>query len=248
MRKKSVRLLLGACVLCCVCFLLQGTSAHAARYVRAVTLKNVQAEWIPDGDTVHLRSGEKVRLVGIDTPETGKDGKPAQYGAKAAKKRLRHLLKGQQLTIRSVKPHRDKYDRILGEVFLPNGTLVNELLLREGHAYYYWFKGLPQQIKSRYRNAQNQAILGGAGFWPHILDKPLSQAPWVGNRRSRRAFPKGSYHAKRLSPRNQVLFLNLREALLKGYSPSRQYSPWREKAQKNLRKVLYRAMKSRYKL
>lgn len=65
--------------------------ADAARGVR----------FVPDGDTVVLEGGGTVRLVGIDSPEMGRDGAPDQHFAKAARNRLAELVDGKKIVLAS---------------------------------------------------------------------------------------------------------------------------------------------------
>lgn len=106
---------------------------------------------IIDGDTLHLSyMGReiKVRLIGVDTPESYSGGKAnrdaRQHGSKVAdelalgkkaKASLASLLRGvSQVDIRFGVEKRDKYDRYLCYVFLPGGLCVNEELIRRGMA------------------------------------------------------------------------------------------------------------------
>lgn len=94
-----------------------------------------------DGDTVELITGEHLRYIGIDAPETHikkndqwiESEEPC---AKLAEKRNRELVEGKKVKIVFDKERRDKYGRLLGYVFLDN-TLVNELLVAEGLAFPY---------------------------------------------------------------------------------------------------------------
>jgi len=88
-----------------------------------------------DGDTLKLRDGTKVRLVGINTPEMAHDNQPSEPFAGAA---YIHLLElagpGQSLKLRFDREPRDRYDRMLAHVFLADGTNVQASLLRHGLA------------------------------------------------------------------------------------------------------------------
>jgi len=88
-----------------------------------------------DGDTLALGDGTKVRLGGIDTPETGRDGEPSEAFAEAA---YRHLLQmaapGERVKLRFDLERRDRYGRVLAHVFLADGSNVQASLLRRGLA------------------------------------------------------------------------------------------------------------------
>lgn len=91
-------------------------------------------ERVVDGDTFETSTGEKVRLIGVDTPETVKPNHPVEPYGKEASNYTKQLLTGQKVTLKfDVEPF-DKYKRLLAYVYLPDGTFVNEKLVREGYA------------------------------------------------------------------------------------------------------------------
>lgn len=91
--------------------------------------------YVYDGDTIRLTDGRKVRLIGIDTPELGHDGKPDQPLAKQAKERLERLAKPYlKVQLRYDEQRRDSYGRTLAHVFLRDGTNVQRDLLSSGLA------------------------------------------------------------------------------------------------------------------
>ena len=85
-----------------------------------------------DGDTFdvfHNGRAERIRLNGIDCPEKGQ-----AFGQKA-KQIASDLVFGKEVT---VQPHgHDKYERTIGEVLLPDGTNVNQELVKEGWCWWY---------------------------------------------------------------------------------------------------------------
>ena len=89
---------------------------------------------VQDGDTLLLADGRRLRLIGINTPELGRDGRAAEAGAVAARDRLRQLLfmNGQQLQLRFDRERQDRYGRLLAHAFLIDGRSLTELLLAEG--------------------------------------------------------------------------------------------------------------------
>lgn len=127
---------------------------------------------VVDGDTLLIaardgdRSATRVRLWGIDTPELARPdlGRPAAPFAEEAKARAAALAEG--ITVRLIlEPGRvrDRYDRLLAFVELPDGTLLNEQLLLEGlaEADDRW----PHQYVERFELLEEQAQKSGAGMW-----------------------------------------------------------------------------------
>lgn len=91
-----------------------------------------------DGDTVDVRFGnqiERVRLIGIDTPELGFEGEPDECWAKEASLALqRSLPVGTTVQVLRDTVARDHYGRLLGYVFSENDRFINGEMAMNGHA------------------------------------------------------------------------------------------------------------------
>lgn len=188
--------------------------------------QDVRVEWIPDGDVLHLQDGRRVRLVGIDAPEMGKDGAPDQYFAREARDYLRRLVQGKPLRLETDGQGPDRYGRLFAAVFLPDGRMANKILVDEGLAFFYPHPHQDRGFQNAMLAAQKQAIFSRKGFWPRILSLPPPAGGWVGSRRSKRLHHPQSHFARRISPRNKVVFISLEQAFLEGYVPARTSSPW----------------------
>lgn len=186
----------------------------------------VRVAWVFDGDTCRLESGERVRLAGIDAPELGHDGAPGQYYAPEAKAALLRLVRGLSLRFVGVGPGRDRFDRLLGELLLPDGTSVGERLVAEGAAFFFWFDDLPRELGERLLAAQRRAMVSGKGFWPRLLALPAPAAPYRGNAASRRFHAPGCPDGTRIGRSNLVLLPRLSEAFARGFAPARECTPW----------------------
>ena len=94
----------------------------------------VKVMYVIDGDTVKLDSGESLRLIGLDTPEIGHEGNADEPGARAATNYLKSLLL-HQATVPVIfgTEKRDHYGRLLGHLFLKDGTNIQALLLAGGY-------------------------------------------------------------------------------------------------------------------
>ena len=93
---------------------------------------------VVDGDTVHVRidgSDERVRYIGVDTPETVKPGTPVQCFGKAASADNHRLVDGQSVRLRFDAEQHDRYGRLLAYVYrASDGLFVNAALVRGGYA------------------------------------------------------------------------------------------------------------------
>ncbi|MEM7207734.1 MAG: thermonuclease family protein [Pseudomonadota bacterium] len=91
---------------------------------------------VVDGDTLRLRNGDKVRFIGINAPEIGRDGNPSEPFSRKSLHRLRELLQENNFRVNlqyGVESH-DRYGRRLAHIYLPDNRNVSEILLREGLA------------------------------------------------------------------------------------------------------------------
>jgi micrococcal nuclease len=87
---------------------------------------------VPDGKYNHTR----IRLWGIDTPETKNPKTGVMYfGPEAADFTTKSALGKQVMVYLEETRTRDKYDRLLAYIKLPDGRFLNEVLLSEGFAY-----------------------------------------------------------------------------------------------------------------
>ncbi len=99
----------------------------------------VSVAYIFDGDTFRSRSGERIRLLGINTPEVAHNDQREQPYAREAKRRLTRLILGKSVRLRLDREKKDQYGRTLAQVYLRDGRWVNNILMQEGLAYVYTF-------------------------------------------------------------------------------------------------------------
>lgn len=124
---------------------------------------------VSDGDTLSVNIDgkvEKLRLIGIDTPETVDPRKPVQCFGKEASNKARELLSGKKVRLESdlTQGDKDKYDRLLRYVILEDGTNFNELMIREGYAHEYTYKD-PYKYWVDFKAAEREARTNQRGLW-----------------------------------------------------------------------------------
>lgn len=125
-------------------------------------------EEVDDGDTIVVSQGgkkETIRFIGIDTPETKDPRKPAQCFGLEATAKTKSLLEGTKVRLEpdTIGDNRDKYQRLLRYVYLPDGTFMNELLVQEGYAFAYTI--FPFDKLDDFVAAQEQARADLKGLW-----------------------------------------------------------------------------------
>ncbi|MCI0479406.1 thermonuclease family protein [Candidatus Uhrbacteria bacterium] len=138
----------------------------------AVVEANATVLRVIDGDTfvaaLDAEPGEwKVRLLGVDTPETVDPRKEVQCMGKEASEFVKGLLTGKRVRLEAdpQADERDKYDRLLRNVLLEDGTDVNAYLVRQGYAHAYLSFPLTPERKVELRDVQEQAKADTVGLW-----------------------------------------------------------------------------------
>jgi micrococcal nuclease len=121
---------------------------------------------VVDGDTIDVRINgvvERVRYIGMDTPETVDPRKPVQCFGKEASAKNTELALGKVVTLERDVSERDRYGRLLRYVYV-NGVMINEALVREGYAHVYTY---PPDVKydTVFREAERAAREQGRGLW-----------------------------------------------------------------------------------
>lgn len=128
---------------------------------------------IPDGN--HSRT--RLRLWGVDTPETVKPHTPPQHFGKEASEFVKQQTFGKDVKIELEpgKNPRDKYGRLLAWVTLPDGRLLNRVLVEDGYAYVYLGEGsqYDHHLRSEFIRLQKQAMDAGRGLWKNITPDDL---------------------------------------------------------------------------
>ena len=130
------------------------TSAQEHQVVRRVV----------DGDTFVLGNGERVRLIGIDTPETVHPRKPVEYYGKEASAFTKKMIEGKRIRLEYDVQKYDHYSRLLAYVYLPDGTFLNAELIKQGYARIATF---PPNVKyvDLFTRLQREARENNRGLW-----------------------------------------------------------------------------------
>ena len=165
-------------------FVAAGTALLIAVFVvpswrkQAVALSgSVRVEMVYDGDTFRISGGEKVRLVGIDTPEmhesnklfrdaarSGQDIHAIRQMGRKAYDFVRPLIEGKNVRLEFDIEKRDKYGRLLAYAYLEDGTFLNRLIIERGYASPLT---IPPNVKyaDEFKRLFNSARAGHLGLW-----------------------------------------------------------------------------------
>ena len=124
---------------------------------------------VVDGDTVIITTKEgieeRIRLLLIDTPESvHPNGEVEKFGPEASDYAKDYLKKGTKITLERGNPERDKYDRILGYIWV-DGINFNQHMIEEGYARVaYVFEPNTKYI-DEFREAEKQAESKKKNIW-----------------------------------------------------------------------------------
>ena len=122
-----------------------------------------------DGDTIEIQmnSGkEKVRLIGINTPETVDPRKKVECFGKEASSRMKELAEGNLVYLEydDTQGLRDKYNRLLAYVYLEDNQMINRKMIAEGYAHEYTYS-TKYKYQNEFRELQNFARTQERGLW-----------------------------------------------------------------------------------
>lgn len=116
-----------------------------------------------DGDTIEIEGGQKVRYIGIDTPETSDPRTAVQCYGKEATAKNKELVQGKKVRLEKDVSETDRYGRLLRYVFVGE-KLINEVLVKEGYAF---SSPYPPDIKYQdiFDKAEKFAREADKGLW-----------------------------------------------------------------------------------
>ncbi len=177
-----------------------------------------------DGDTIVLDGKEKVRLIGVDTPETKDPRKPVQYFGKEACEFTKRLVEGQKVRLGFDLNKTDKYGRTLAYVYLEDGTLLNAEIIKQGYGFAYGY--LIFKYYGEFKRYEREARKNEIGLWsptegqePEAADKnknPIVYITRTGNK----------YHGEGCSSlKKSKIPIFFKEANKRGYTPCAKCTP-----------------------
>ncbi len=143
----------------------------AALSKRVSSMTPAVVERIVDGDTIVVSfrqdagSGfeEKVRLIGVDTPETVDPRRPVERFGEEASRFAEGRLLGRTVRLAFEASLRDRYGRLLAYVFLEDGTCFNLAIVAEGYGFAY--TKYPFPFMGEFRKAERAARDQERGLW-----------------------------------------------------------------------------------
>jgi micrococcal nuclease len=135
-----------------------------------------RVSWVYDGDTLEVSGVGKVRLLGIDTPESKESprdhfyweeyripaGRLRQIAADALARNIQRV-KGERVRLEFDRQKQDRFGRTLAYLYLPDGSLLNRQLIQEGLASTY--RRYDFRLKQEFLDIEQQAREAAIGLW-----------------------------------------------------------------------------------
>lgn len=201
----------------------------------------VFVERVIDGDTIEISTGERVRLIGIDTPEvyesnklrsdaerTGRDIKTIQALGKKASEYTKKWIYGKRVRLELDREnahlgHKDKYGRLLAYVYLLDGTFFNAQIIKDGYANAY--TRFPFKYMDEFRKLEREARENGRGLWAEGEEAEIKEVKYIGSKNSSVFHRPSCKWAGMISEKNKVGFSSREEAVNAGYRPCQVCRP-----------------------
>ncbi len=127
---------------------------------------------VVDGDTIvaaidGIEEDVKVRLLGVNTPETVDPRRPVECFGKEASAFLKDLLEGKRARLEEdpEADEQDRYGRLLRHVYMEDGSHVNSLIVQEGYGFAYTSFPLNDEMKANLLALERDAREFERGLW-----------------------------------------------------------------------------------
>ncbi|WP_442603881.1 thermonuclease family protein [Paenibacillus sp. KN14-4R] len=149
-----------------ICLAMLGCSSQDKTPNTASERTKVKVERVVDGDTLQITmngSKEKLRLIGVDTPETKKADTPVMFWGEEASAYTKKRLEGKTVELEWDVERKDQYGRYLAYVWIDK-EMFNRTLIQESYGRMVTF---PPNVKyaDTFKKDQEQARKKGNGLW-----------------------------------------------------------------------------------
>ena len=169
MGQKVIKFRIWRACLALTAILLLNTSLFAETYL---------CTRVVDGDTIVVEKIGKIRLIGVDTPETKHPRKPVEYFGKEASNFTKRMVEGKRVRIEYDWQRKDKYNRVLAYVYVMANDvkdmpefknrasielMVNAELIKQGYGHAY--TKYPFKYLEQFRIYEKEARENKRGLW-----------------------------------------------------------------------------------
>lgn len=183
---------------------------------------------VTDGDTIDIGRGwryTRLRLIGVDTPETKHPDKPIEFYGPEASAFTKQSLEWKRVHIElDTENEFDVYGRMLGYVFLPDGSLFNAELVKKGYARV--IAPVPFRYYTEFKQYEREARAKRIGIWSKYEVEEVAavheSGKITGNTKSKIYHLPGQAHYSRIKEENIIYFNTEEEARQAGYRRSKK--------------------------
>ncbi|CAB1400355.1 Thermonuclease family protein [Pseudomonas fluorescens] len=177
-------------------------------------LASVSVQRVVDGDTLRLSDGRSVRMIGLNTPELGKQGRSDEPFAVAARKRLEALVadSGGRVGLRPGRQGKDHYGRTLAHVYSASGANLEAQMLADGLGFQVAVAPNVDLVACQ-RAAEASARQAGRGIW---RQSPVLKAQQI----QRSGFAVVSGRVSKVQRNRGGIWIELQDALVLRIAPN----------------------------
>lgn len=191
------------------------------------SLTTAEVTRVIDGDTLQVEMNgttERVRLIGVDTPETVHPTLGEEPYGKEASRFTKEQLTGKTVQLEFDVEERDQYGRLLAYVWLDD-EMFNRILLQQGYAQTATY---PPNVKyvDYFTDDQTQAREMGLGLWAlEDTQTDITSSQLIGNRNTKKYHLPDCRSVESMKESNQISFPSESEAREAGFEPCGQCRP-----------------------
>jgi len=177
-----------------------------------------QVKYVYDGDTLTLDDGRKVRLIGINTPEMGRKGKPHQPYSIEAKNALKSLIaRDKSIRLLHGIDVQDRYGRLLAHGFLDDGQNIQSKLLSQGLASAIMISP-NTRFAACYLEQEREARCAGKGIWKKQRTLQVGKL-----KPKHKGFQIARGKVKSINSNSKGIWINLEDKLTIGIRPDNEH-------------------------
>lgn len=128
---------------------------------------------VVDGDTIEIKGKVKIRLIGVDTPETKHPQKSEECFGKEATNKLNELVAGRKVRLEADKEDKDRHERPLRYIWLEDGRMLNQMLAEGGFGRAKFYSP-NTKYKKLFEGLEERARIERRGLWG-ACDYPIKE-------------------------------------------------------------------------
>ncbi len=168
------------------------------------------------GDTVRLKSGKLLKYIGVDAPDVENKNPAIRQVANESQAFNNALTADKEVWIEWGAKLRDNQNRLLGYVFLQDGTFINQKILEAGHAKVR-IKSPNLKYAVELKNAESSAHSAKRGLWEKDLSEFSPQKQLIGEKNTKIYYLPNSPELDRIPEAQWVYFSSRLDAKAAGY-------------------------------